>query len=156
MREVLGHFVSGVVVITAHGPDGPVGFTCQSFASLSLDPPLVNFSPARTSSTWPRIREIGRFCVNVLAADHQHYSAGFARTGVDKFVGVQWSPAPSGAPILDGVSAWIDCALENEYDGGDHTIVVARVHDLGSDPSRLPLLFYRGGYGIGAPGEETR
>ena len=81
MRDVLGHFVSGVVVVTAVGDDGPVGFTCQSFASLSLDPPLVNFSPARTSSTWPRIRTIGRFCINILAADHRHYSAGFARSG---------------------------------------------------------------------------
>ncbi|NMH96334.1 flavin reductase family protein [Pseudonocardia acidicola] len=151
MREVLGHFVSGVVVITAHGPDGPIGFTCQSFASLSLDPPLVSFSPSRTSSTWPRIREIGTFAINVLAEDHEHYSAGFARSGVDKFAGVDWTPAPSGAPVLNGVSAWIDGALWNEYDGGDHTIVVARVSDLGADSARLPLLFYRGRYGITAP-----
>ncbi|SDE56549.1 flavin reductase family protein [Pseudonocardia oroxyli] len=151
MREVLGHFVSGVVVITSVGPDGPVGFTCQSFSSLSLDPPLISFSPARTSSTWPKIREIGRFCVNVLASDHSQYSNGFARSGTDKFAGVSWTPAPSGAPILDGVSAWIDCTLWNEYDGGDHTIVVGRVADLGADAERLPLLFYRGGYGITAP-----
>lgn len=148
MRDVLGHFVSGVVVITAHGPGGPVGFTCQSFASLSLEPPLVSFCPARSSSTWPKIRDIGRFCINILAADHQHHSAGFARSGVDKFGGVSWAPAPTGSPILDGVSAWIDCTLENEYDGGDHSIVVGRVHDLGADPSRLPLLFYRGSYGL--------
>ncbi|MCF7548711.1 flavin reductase family protein [Pseudonocardia sp. WMMC193] len=151
MREVLGHFVSGVVVITSVGPDGPVGFTCQSFSSLSLDPPLISFSPARTSSTWPKIREIGRFCVNVLASDHSQYSNGFARSGTDKFAGVSWTPAPSGAPILDGVSAWIDCTLWNEYDGGDHTIVVGRVADLGADAERLPLLFYRGSYGITAP-----
>lgn len=154
LRDVLGHFVSGVVVITAVGPDGPVGFTCQSFASLSLDPPLVNFSPARTSSTWPRIREVSSFCVNVLAEDHQHYSGGFARSGVDKFAGVTWAPSPSGAPVLDGVTAWIDCTLESEYDGGDHTIVVARVHDLGADATRLPLLFYRGAYSGVSPAEE--
>jgi len=150
MREVLGYFVSGIVVVTAVGPDGPLGFTCQSFASLSLDPPLVTFSPARTSSTWPRIRAAGAFCVNVLAADHEHYSAGFARTGVDKFAGVDWRPAASGAPRLAGVSAWIDCTLWNEYDGGDHTIVIGRVHDLGADPVRLPLLYYRGRYGLTA------
>lgn len=156
MRDVLGHFVSGIVVVTAAGPDGPLGFTCQSFASLSLDPPLVNFSPARSSSTWPRIREVGTFCVNILAADHQHYSAGFARSGVDKFEGVRWGAAPSGAPILDGVNAWIDCALENEYDGGDHTIVVGRVHALGADTSRSPLLFHRGAYTLIAdPATET-
>jgi len=151
MREVLGHFVSGIVVVTAIGGAGePIGFTCQSFASLSLDPPLISFSPARTSTTWPRIRPVATFCVNVLAADHQELSAGFARSGVDKFAGVDWRAAPSGSPILDGVSAWIDCTLWNEYDGGDHTIAVGRVHDLGADPARLPLLFYRGRYGVAA------
>jgi len=151
MREVLGHFVSGIVVVTATGDDGPAGFTCQSFASLSLDPPLITFSPARTSTTWPRIRRAGAFCVNVLAADHQELSAGFARSGADKFAGVNWRAAPSGAPILEGVSAWIDCTLWNEYDGGDHTIVVGRVHDLGATPDRLPLLYYRGTYGVAGP-----
>lgn len=150
MREVLGHFVSGIVVVTAAGRDGPIGFTCQSFASLSLDPPLVSFAPARSSSTWPRIRDVGAFCVNVLAADHQEVSAGFARSGTDKFAGVPWRPAPSGAPVLDGVSAWIDCTLWQEYDGGDHTIAVGHVADLGADPARLPLLFYRGRYGVTA------
>ena len=155
MREVLGHFVSGVVVITAEGPDGPLGFTCQSFSSLSLDPPLVSFAPARTSSTWPRIRAVGAFCVNVLAADHQELSVGFARSGAalrggDKFDGVVWRPGPGGAPRLDGVSAWIDCTLRDEFDGGDHTIVVGHVQDLGADPDRLPLLYYRGRYGVTA------
>ena len=155
MREVLGHFVSGIVVVTATGPDGPIGFTCQSFASLSLDPPLISFAPARSSSTWPLIREVGAFCVNVLAADHQEISNGFARSGVDKFAGVGWQPAPSGTPILDGVTAWIDCALWNEYDGGDHTIAVGLVNDLGAEPARLPLLYYRGRYGVAADPEET-
>ena len=153
MREVLGHFVSGIVVVTAATPTGPIGFTCQSFASLSLDPPLVSFAAARTSSTWPRIREADTFCVNVLAADHQELSIGFARSanaGVDKFAGVPWNPSPSGAPVLDGVSAWIDCTLWNEYDGGDHTIAVGHVLDLGADPTRLPLLYYRGRYGVTA------
>jgi len=155
MREVLGHFVSGIVVVTATGPDGPIGFTCQSFASLSLDPPLISFAPARSSSTWPLIREVGAFCVNVLAADHQEISNGFARSGVDKFAGVGWQPAPSGTPILDGVTAWIDCSLWNEYDGGDHTIAVGLVNDLGAEPARLPLLYYRGRYGVAADPEET-
>ena len=149
MREVLGHFVSGIVVITAISPDGPLGFTCQSFASLSLDPPLVSFAAGRISRTWPRIRAIGSFCVNVLAEDHQHYSVQFARPGVvDKYAGVQWRPAPfSGAPILDGVTAWVDCTLWREYDGGDHTIVVGHVQDLSAEPGRPPLLYYRGRYG---------
>src|SRR3954452_15210212 len=85
LRDVLGHFVSGVVVVTAIGADGPAGFTCQSFASLSLDPPLITFAPARTSTTWPRIRAVGAFCVNVLAEARHELSAGLARSGVDKF-----------------------------------------------------------------------
>jgi 3-hydroxy-9,10-secoandrosta-1,3,5(10)-triene-9,17-dione monooxygenase reductase component len=166
LREVLGHFVSGIVVVTAAGREfdpaagreidtaagrgGPLGFTCQSFASLSLDPPLVSLAPARTSSTWPRIRAVGAFCVNVLAAEHEDVSVAFARSGVDKFAGVAWTPAPSGAPVLHGVSAWVDCELWAEYDGGDHTIAVGRVLDLSADPTRPPLLYYRGRYGIAA------
>jgi flavin reductase (DIM6/NTAB) family NADH-FMN oxidoreductase RutF len=159
MREVLGHFASGVVVVTAAGPVGPLGFTCQSFASLSLDPALVSFAPARTSSTWPRIRQVGAFCVNVLAEEQEALSAGFARSGVDKFAGVGWRPGPHGAPVLDGACAWIGCTLWREYDGGDHTIVVGRVRDLAADESRVPLLFHRGRYGLARPDcpqEETR
>jgi 3-hydroxy-9,10-secoandrosta-1,3,5(10)-triene-9,17-dione monooxygenase reductase component len=151
LREVLGHFATGVVVVTARRDDDTLlGFTCQSFVSLSLDPPLVSFAPSRTSSTWPRIREVGAFCVNVLAAGHSELSTAFARSGsaVDKFAGVDWCPAPSGAPVLEGVIAWVDCTLWTEHDGGDHTIAVGRVTNLGADPARLPLLFYRGSYVI--------
>ena len=147
MRQVLGHFASGVVVVTTASESGPLGFTCQSFASLSLDPPLISVCPAATSTTWPRIRETGHFCVNVLAAGHEALSNGFARSGADKFTGVDWAPAPSGAPVLEGVAAWIDCSIEHEYPGGDHTIVVGRVHHLEADSSRSPLLFHRGSYG---------
>jgi 3-hydroxy-9,10-secoandrosta-1,3,5(10)-triene-9,17-dione monooxygenase reductase component len=148
MRSVLGHFASGVTVVTAMAPDGPIGFTCQSFSSLSLDPPLVAFAPARTSSTWPRLRQAGRFCVNVLADDQSDLSQAFARSGTDKYAGVSWSPSPHGSPMLDGVVAWIDSELWAEYDGGDHTIVVARVLDLGADATRSPLVFHRGSYGL--------
>jgi flavin reductase (DIM6/NTAB) family NADH-FMN oxidoreductase RutF len=148
MRDVLGHFASGVTVVTADGADGPIGFTCQSFSSLSLDPPLVAFAPARTSSTWPRLRQAGRFCVNVLAADQSGLSQAFARSGTDRYAGVSWTPSPHGSPVLDGVVAWIDSELWAEYDGGDHTIVVARVLDLGADPARSPLVFHRGAYGL--------
>ncbi|MFC5995035.1 flavin reductase family protein [Pseudonocardia hispaniensis] len=153
LREVLGHFASGIVIVTAHDQRAPMGFTCQSFASLSLDPPLVSFCPARTSATWPRIRDVGRFCVNVLADHQEKLSDAFARSGIDKFAGVRWRPSPAGSPILDGVCAWIDCVLEDEFDGGDHTIVVGRIRDLAADPARLPLLFHRGGYGICAAEE---
>jgi 3-hydroxy-9,10-secoandrosta-1,3,5(10)-triene-9,17-dione monooxygenase reductase component len=148
MRDVLGHFASGVTVVTADTADGPLGFTCQSFSSLSLDPPLVVFAPARTSTTWPRLREIGRFCVNVLAEEQTALSQSFARSGGDKFTGVPWSRSRHGSPVLQDVVAWIDGELWAEYDGGDHTLVVARVLDLGADPARRPLLFHRGAYGL--------
>jgi flavin reductase (DIM6/NTAB) family NADH-FMN oxidoreductase RutF len=148
LRDVLGHFASGVTVVTAVTADGPIGFTCQSFSSLSLDPPLVVFAPARTSRTWPRLREIGHFCVNVLAEEQTGLSTRFARSGVDRFAGVHWRPSGHGNPVLDGVVAWIDCRLWNEYDGGDHTLVAARVLDLAADHGRRPLLFHRGAYGL--------
>jgi 3-hydroxy-9,10-secoandrosta-1,3,5(10)-triene-9,17-dione monooxygenase reductase component len=148
MRDVLGHFASGVTVVTATTASGPMGFTCQSFSSLSLHPPLVVFAPARTSRTWPRLREIGRFCVNVLAEDQSALAQNFARSGIDKFAGVPWTRSRHGCPVLGGVVAWIDGELWAEYHGGDHTLVVARVLDLGADPTRRPLLFHRGAYSL--------
>lgn len=157
MRDVLGHFCSGVTVITAMGVEGPVGFTCQSFASLSLDPPMVSFAPARTSSSWPRVRAARRFCVNVLADDQEAVSNAFARSGTDKFAGIDWRPSLLGAPVLAGVVAWIDCELWAEHEAGDHTLVAASVIDLGADTARSPLLFHRGAYGLAGPSqvEET-
>ena len=148
MRDVLGHFASGVTVVTADTAEGPLGFTCQSFSSLSLDPPLVVFAPSRASRTWPRLREIGRFCVNVLAEDQTRLAQTFARSGTDKFAGVPWTRGRHGSPVLEDVVAWIDCELWAEYEGGDHTLVAARVLDLGADPTRRPLVFHRGSYGL--------
>ena len=145
-RAVLGRFCSGITVITALGPDGPLGLTCQSFSSLSLDPPLVLFSPARASTSWPRIREVGRLCVNVLAEEHSGLSAAMARSGSDKFAGARWDASPLGAPRLEGAVAWLDCVVEAEHDGGDHTIVVAAVLGLSASLSARPLLYYRGQY----------
>jgi 3-hydroxy-9,10-secoandrosta-1,3,5(10)-triene-9,17-dione monooxygenase reductase component len=146
IRNVLGHFATGLTVITAATESGPAGFTCQSFASLSLEPALVTFSPARTSSTWPLLRAAGRFTVNILPAEHQHLAAQFARSGADKFAGVDHSPSPLGNPVLDGALAWVDCELHQEYDGGDHTIVVGAVHALSARSDVDPLLFFKGGY----------
>jgi 3-hydroxy-9,10-secoandrosta-1,3,5(10)-triene-9,17-dione monooxygenase reductase component len=148
MREVMGHFASGVTVVTASTDDGPIGFTCQSFSSLSLDPPLVVFAPGRASRTWPLLRDIGRFCINVLAEGQDDVSRDFARSGTDRFAGVPWTPSPHGSPVLDDVVAWIDAQLWAEYDGGDHTLAVARVLDLGAEPGRRPLLYHRGSYGL--------
>lgn len=151
MRVVLGHFCSGVTVITSIDDGGPVGFTCQSFSSLSLDPPLVSFSPARTSTTWPRIRSVGTFAINVLAAHQDALSDGFARSGADKFAGVAWKVGLVGAPLLQGAVAWAECRLWAEYDGGDHTIVAAEVLGLEANPAAAPLAFFQGRYHLVNP-----
>ncbi|MFL6110142.1 MAG: flavin reductase family protein [Catenulispora sp.] len=146
-RRVLGHFPSGVTVVTAEDADGPVGFACQAFSALSLDPPLVLFSVGLTSTTWPRIKAVGRFCVNFLAADHASLCRAFAVSGGDKFDGVTWRRSELGSPILDGAHGWVDCTIEATYPGGDHTIVVGRVHGLDADEESSPLIFHRGEFG---------
>ncbi|WP_240660217.1 flavin reductase family protein [Streptomyces sp. WAC 01529] len=151
-RRVLGNFATGVTVITAppRTPDeAPAGFACQSFSSLSLDPPLVSFMVARTSTTWPRIARAGVFCVNILGADQGGLCRGFAVSGADKFAGVAYDAAPvSGSPRLAGAPAWIDCTVHAVHTGGDHLIVVGRVDALGTaDTDAGPLLFHRGGFG---------
>jgi 3-hydroxy-9,10-secoandrosta-1,3,5(10)-triene-9,17-dione monooxygenase reductase component len=145
-RTVLGHFASGVAVVAGVDSDGPVGLTCQSFFSLSLDPPLIAIAPANSSVSWPRVEASGSFCVNILADDQEAIAWAFASSGGDKFAGIGWSPAMSGSPRLHGALAWIDCDLHEVLDGGDHRLVVGRVRDLGNE-SGEPLLFYRGGFG---------
>ncbi|ELT44693.1 flavin reductase family protein [Arthrobacter nitrophenolicus] len=146
LRDIFGTFATGLTVITGSTGNGPAGFTCQSFASLSLEPALVTFSPARTSSTWPVLREAGSFTVNILPAEHQHLAGQFARSGSDKFAGVSHTTSPLGNPVLDDALAWIDCELHAEYDGGDHTIVVAAVRHLSARQDAEPLLFFKGRY----------
>ncbi|MFJ3724138.1 flavin reductase family protein [Streptomyces sp. NPDC090045] len=150
-RAVLGNFASGVTVITAPpGEDeaGPAGFACQSFASLSLDPPLVTFMVARTSTTWPRIARAGVFCVNILGAEQGELCRSFAVSGADKFAGVGHTPAPvTGSPQLDAVPAWIDCRIQAVHTGGDHLIVVGRVVAMGAAGEGEPLLFHKGRFG---------
>ncbi len=146
MRSILGHFCSGITIITAHDQDGPAGMTCQSFSSVSLDPPLVLFCPAKSSTSWPRIRAAGHFCANVLGEDQEELCRAFATSGGDKFSGVEWRPGPSGAPIIRGALAIVDCELEVVHEAGDHDLVIGRVLHLDAMPSGRPLLFFRGGY----------
>lgn len=133
-------------MVTGMSADGPVGFACQSFAALSLDPPLVLFCPQRTSGSWAAMSSAGSFCVNVLAEDHREMSAVFGRAGADKFVGVSWTPSGTGAPVLDGALTWVDCRVSVVHDGGDHHIVIGEVVELGPVRDTRPLLFYRGRY----------
>ncbi|QOV41004.1 flavin reductase family protein [Streptomyces ferrugineus] len=149
-RRVLGNFATGVTVVTApacDGEDGPAGFACQSFSSLSLDPPLVAFMVGRTSTTWPRIARAGVFCVNVLSAGQGELCRAFAVSGADKFANVAYDAAPaSSSPRLAGTLAWIDCTVHAVHTGGDHLIVVGRVDALGAGDGDEagPLLFHKG------------
>lgn len=147
-RSVLGGYPTGVVVVTADTPDGPVGLAIGTFTSVSLDPPLVAFLPDRASTSWPRMEAAGSFCVNVLADDQLDVCRRFAARGADRYAGLAWRAGATGAPVLDGVLAWIDCTVESVADAGDHRFVIGRVVDLGiaRDDAR-PLLFFRGRYG---------
>ncbi len=145
-REALGHFASGVTVVTATEDGLPVGFTCQAFTSLSLEPPLVALAPAKSSTSWPRISAAGAFCVNILAEHQEALCRTFAVSGGDKFAGVGWHLGTAGTPVLEGTLAWVECKLEAIYAAGDHELVVGRVLDLGVRDG-TPLLFYRGGFG---------
>ena len=145
-RTVLGHFASGVVIVTGATADGPGGFTCQSFTSVSLDPPLVAIFPGKSSTSWPGIAESGAFCANVLTEQQEALCRAFAVSGGDKFAGVGWTTAATRSPVLNDVLAWIDCGIEAVHDAGDHFLVLGRVREMGYSNGR-PLLFYRGGFG---------
>lgn len=148
LRDALGCFATGVTVVTCFDEAGqPVGLTANSFTSVSLDPPLVAFFPAKSSTSWPRIEEAGKFCVNVLASDQQTLCRQFAASGADKFSGVSHRVSANGSPIIDGVVAWIDCTLEAVHEAGDHYIVVGRVVALEASAPGRPLVFFQGAYG---------
>lgn len=154
LKQVMGSFCTGIAVITAPGCDSdprPAGMAVQTFASLSLDPPLICFAPARSSSSWPRIRDAGRFAVSILAEDQRELSARFAASGTDKFAGVRWRPGGNGAPVLEGALAGVECDLETELPGGDHTIAIGRVTALPGPREAGPLLYFRRNYGALGP-----
>jgi 3-hydroxy-9,10-secoandrosta-1,3,5(10)-triene-9,17-dione monooxygenase reductase component len=121
--------------------------TCQSFSSVSLDPPLVMFIPAKTSRAWPVMQRAGHFCVNFLAADQAEISNVMASKGADKFAGIDWSPSKTGAPLLDGVVGYVDCTVHSVHEAGDHYVVIGRVQDMDlSTTESDPLLYFEGSY----------
>ena len=148
-RQVLGHFPTGVTVVTANGAERPVGVAIGSFVSISLDPPLVGFFLGTESGSWPAIEESGHFCVNVLTRDQQELCGVMASRSDTKFDGVETTIAPgSGAPVLPGVLAMIDCRIENVIQTGDHNLIIGRVLALEvSDPDASPMVFFKGQYG---------
>jgi 3-hydroxy-9,10-secoandrosta-1,3,5(10)-triene-9,17-dione monooxygenase reductase component len=146
-REVLGHFATGITIVTALEEGVPVGFSCQSFAALSLDPPMVVLAPARSSTSWPRIARAGAFCVNILGEDQEAVCRAFAVSGGNKFDGIGWFPGPvTGSPVIDGSLAAVECELGQIFEGGDHEIVTGLVLAVEVGDGG-PLLFYRGGFG---------
>ena len=145
-KDAMSRFITGVTIVSGMEDDHPVGFTCQAFVSLSINPPFIAVAPARTSSSWPRIARAGSFCVNVLGDSQEELCRGFAVSGGDKFDGVAWHPAPvSGSPVIEGSLAWVDCNVELVHDAGDHELIIGKVLDLGIDEGS-PLLLFRGDF----------
>jgi flavin reductase (DIM6/NTAB) family NADH-FMN oxidoreductase RutF len=144
-RTALGRFATGVTVITAAGPDGPVGFTANSFAALSLDPPLVLWSPAKSSSRFAIFANAPAFSIHVLAADQASIGARFVRGGAG-FDGLAYNLSPQGVPLIEGTLARFDCTLHAAHDGGDHVIVVGHVINVKAKDG-APLVFAGGSYG---------
>ncbi|GGZ15299.1 flavin reductase family protein [Streptomyces nitrosporeus] len=149
MRRTMGTFASGVTVVTGVGADGvPVGFACQSFASVSLDPPLVLFCADHRGRAWPRIRETGRFAVNILAAEQTDLCGRFGSGKGRKYEGLDWELSRWGTPSLPGVLTRVHADVHDVHGAGDHDVVVGRVLGLEAVTDREPMLFFRGGFGV--------
>ncbi|GAA4028482.1 flavin reductase family protein [Arthrobacter methylotrophus] len=147
-RDTLGHYASGITIISGIDEEGPIGFTCQSFYSVSTEPPLVSFSVMTNSTTYPRLRETGKFVVNVLAQDQHTISNQFARKGTDKWAGIEWSQTVAGNPVIADTLMWLDCDIWAEHGAGDHYIVIGRVNEMSpaSWHTAAPLLYFKGEY----------
>ncbi|KGC17313.1 flavin-dependent monooxygenase, reductase subunit [Burkholderia gladioli] len=147
-REALGHYASGITVIASHVDSEPIGFTCQSFHSVSMSPPLVSFNVMSNSASYPKIRQAGRFVVNILSDEQIGISNQFARRGTDKWQGVEWRASPLGNPIIAGSLHWLDCEIYAEYAAGDHLIVIGEVKAIDAEAAAAaqPLLYFKGQY----------
>ena len=147
-RRALGRHAAGVVVVTAESRrDGPVGLTATSFTSVSLDPPLVSFYVAQSSTTLPALQTAATFAVNVLTHGQSGLAARFAARDVDRFDGTRWHPAPSGEPLLDDVAVHLLCAWHATHAIGDHLLVVGRVTGIRLGEAEAPLLYHGGRFG---------
>ena len=146
LRRVMGHFATGVTVITSIRSSGEMhGLTANAFTSVSLVPPLLLVCIDKKAESYPCFDESKIFTVNVLAADQEALSRRFAVTGGDKFEGVSYKVGANGAPILDGALAFLECKVTEKIDGGDHTIYVGEIEQAETKEGK-PLLFFRGGY----------
>ena len=146
-RHALGRFATGVAFVTA-APDGePAGLIVNSFTSVSLEPPLVAFSPSRSSLTWSRMRRARRFGVNILGRQHEGFTVQATPAGADRFAGVDWEPGRGGVPLLADALASLECEIVAEHPAGDHWIVVGRVEEVRVSAGKDPLLFFAGEFG---------
>jgi flavin reductase (DIM6/NTAB) family NADH-FMN oxidoreductase RutF len=146
LRRVMGHFATGVTIITTVSKEGaPAGLTANAFTSVSLDPALLLVSVDRKAESWPHFEQSKVFTVNILSDDQETLSRKFAVSGGDKFQGVAYHMGANGVPILEGVLAYLECKLWATYDGGDHTLFLGLI-DQAEAREAKPLLFYRGGY----------
>jgi 3-hydroxy-9,10-secoandrosta-1,3,5(10)-triene-9,17-dione monooxygenase reductase component len=144
-RTVLGRLPTGVVVVTGGDPENPSALVVGSFMSVSLEPPLVAVSPAKSSTSWPAIEASGHFCANVLGEGQEDLARRFAKSGGEKFAGVNWAPSPAtGSPLLEGVAAWIDCRTYERYEAGDHWLVLGEVLELSGLRESGALVFHSG------------
>lgn len=148
----MGHWVTGVAVVSARAPDGrPCGLTASAVASLSLDPPLVLVCVERSSDTHGCIRAAGAFALNVLRADQEDIARRFAAADrADKYAGIAWRAERTGAPVLAAALAWLDCRLEATHEGGDHTIFIGEVL-AGAGGEGMPLAHFRSSFARVAP-----
>ena len=147
-RQSLGQFATGVAIITAHANGQSVGITVNSFSSVSLEPPLVLWSIAKTSQSYPAFMGAHHFVIHILTADQMELASRFARSGAEKFVGFESKAGPTGAPMLEGCAAVFECAADARHDAGDHTIMIGRVERY-QHQDRPLLLFAKGRYGLG-------
>src|ERR1700748_1375645 len=155
-RNALGTYATGVTIITSVGSDGkPYGITCNSFASVSLNPPLVLWSLVLYSSSLSAFQDATHFAVNVLGPSQQALANKFAKSSDDKFNGVEWTPGLGGAPLLAESVANFQCRAANRYYGGDHVIFLAAVEAYAYN-GKEPLLFARGGYGCFTPATDKK
>jgi 3-hydroxy-9,10-secoandrosta-1,3,5(10)-triene-9,17-dione monooxygenase reductase component len=145
-RDALGRFATGVAFLTAAPEGEPTGLIVNSLTSVSLEPPLVSFCPARSSLTWSRMRRAERFNVNVLGRQHERFAIQASPAGADRFAGLDWEPGEGGAPLLTDALASLECEIVAEHPAGDHWIVVGRVDNLRTSPDRDPLVFFAGAF----------
>lgn len=145
-RAALGRFPTGVTIVTTLGAEGvAVGVTSSSFNSVSLEPPLVLWSLAKSSTSLPAFRASGRFAVHVLSAAQQPLAVRFASRIEDRFAGVAWRSDDEGLPLLVGCAARFRCRTAHEYEGGDHVIFVGEVLDFDASDA-APLIFHASAY----------